>query len=427
MFLKGNPSKFAAIFLCFFASGNAYAVNLSNALEKALINSTEIKLEKSRYEQIEATKGDAVSNFLPDVKASFQYGRQKNDAIDLNRQELDKMTDQNYKQVNLSQPIFNGLKNYNHLKEIDYNIKAAKHYYYAKKDEILLESVSSYLNLLMSRNTYKLKTENLNISLDLLELIEQRNALGRIGKIEKIRYETSASAALSEKLIAKKDLLKAEAEYRRIFGNVDENLSLPEIIEGSIPNDILELEKLAKENNPSLRNYHFKILSAKSAYNKAKGEFSPTIALDANLSEQQNVTYIANKTLRSESLYININVPIFKQGTEYFGLKKANRNLNFTQNEYQVNYDNIIQDLIEAHKEYQFYKDIIKAHNELTKLTEDRVQKIAEQTKFGRGDIIDLYNAKIELNKILEEDLKNKTEYVAVYYKLLIIIGELKI
>lgn len=420
---------FSITLLCcsFLFCSSSNATSLDKALTSVIENNSNIKLEKSRLDQVKATKGDAISEFLPDVKATYQRGRQKNDAVGLDRGDLDKMNDQDVKQLNFTQPIFDGFKSYNYTKEIGYNIKSAENYYRFKKDEVLLEAVGSYLNLFKARELLKIKTENADNSAKLLKLVEQRNRLGKIGGSEVIKYQTTVSSSISEKLTAKKDLFKAEEEYNKIFGKIDEDLSLPIITNEKIPDNKEELKQLTVMHNPNLKTYHFKIKSAQSAVSKSKGEFSPKVEIAATMSEQENVTYLNNRDMRSEAVYLNVTVPIFQKGVEYFGVGKANKDLRFAKREYETNRENVLKDLNQTYKEYLFYDDLIKSHDELTDLTKSRITKIEEQVKIGRGDVIDLYGAKLELNKILEEGLNHKTDYILSYYKLLMLIGKFEL
>ena len=92
---------------CIF-SFNLQAASLSEALHHSLKSNLDIKLEQSRLEQVKATKGDAISEYLPDVAATYQRGQQKNDATEIDRGELDKRNDKGVASLNITQPVFNG-------------------------------------------------------------------------------------------------------------------------------------------------------------------------------------------------------------------------------------------------------------------------------------------------------------------------------
>jgi len=413
----------------FLFAFSANATSLNEALQHALNNNSDIKLEKSRLDQVKATKGDAISEFLPDINATYQRGRQKNDAVGIDRGDLDKINDQDVKQLNFTQPIFSGFSSYNNAKEIKYNIKSAEEYYKSKKFEILLSATESYLNLFKAKNLVNLKTGDEENTKKLLELIKDRNKSGEVGGSEVIKYQTYVATAISDKLTAKKDLFKAEEEYNKIIGKSEVNkpievLFLPEIRKEEVSGNNQELLDLAVTNNPNLKTYLYKIKASRSAVNKSRGEFAPTVEIAASMSEQENVTYLDNRDLRSEAIYLNVKVPLFQKGAEYVGVSKASKNLSFAKREYQTNKENIIKEVNQTHKEFVFFGDLLKSQEELIELTNSRIAKIEEQVKIGDGDVIDLLESKLELNKILIQQLNNKADYILSYYKLMMLIGK---
>ena len=408
----------------FLFAFSANATSLNEALQHALNNNSDIKLEKSRLDQVKATKGDAISEFLPDINATYQRGRQKNDAVGIDRGDLDKINDQDVKQLNFTQPIFSGFSSYNNAKEIKYNIKSAEEYYKSKKFEILLSATESYLNLFKAKNLVNLKSQDEENTKKLLELIKDRNKSGEVGGSEVIKYQTYVATAISDKLTAKKDLFKAEKEYNKIIGKSDNDLFLPEIQKEEVSGNNQELLDLAVTNNPNLKTYLYKIKAARSAVNKSKGEFAPTVEIAASMSEQENVTYLNNRDLRSEAIYLNVKIPLFQKGAEYVGVSKASKNLSFAKREYQTNKENIVKEVNQTNKEFVFFGDLLKSQEELIELTNSRIAKIEEQVKVGDGDVIDLLESKLELNKILIQQLNNKADYILSYYKLLMLIGK---
>ena len=423
LFLKATITTFCFLIIC----SHSNAASLNEALQNALNNNSDIKLEKSRLGQVKATKGDAISEFLPDINATYQRGRQKNDAVGIDRGDLDKINDQDVKQLNFTQPIFSGFSSYNNAKEIGYNIKSAEEYYKSKKFEILLSATESYLNLFKAKNLVSLKKQDEENTKKLLKLIQGRNRSGEVGGSEVIKYQTFVSTAISDRLMASKDLFKAEEEYNKIIGKNDEEVFLPVIDKNKISGNSQDLVELAASNNPYLKTYKFKIKAARSAVNKSKGGFAPTVEIAASMSEQENVTYLNNRDLKSEAIYLNVKVPLFQKGMEYVGVSKANKDLSFAKREYQTNRENIVKDVKQTYKEFIFFGDLLKSQEELVELTNSRIENIAEQVKVGDGDIIDLLESKLELNKILIQQLNNKADYILSYYKLLMLTGKFEI
>ena len=412
----------ATVLFCF--PKNSFGKSIEEALQSTLENNLEIKLEKSRLEQVRATSGDAWSEFLPDISATMQKGRQKNDALKIDRPgDLDKMNDQNVKQLNFTQPIFSGFSSYNNFKEIKYSISSAESFYLSKESEILLAAIESYLNLYRAVRFVDIKEEDEGNSRKLLKLLKVRNKSGDVGGAQVIRYQSYLASARAEKLMAQRELLKAEEEYQKNTGLNSIDSEIPEIDESLIADERQDVIDQVLVNNEYLRSYKFRVKAAKSAVNKSRGAFSPKVEISASLSEQENITYLDNRDLRSESLFLNVKVPIFQRGAEYSGLTKANSNLTFAKQEYESNKENIIRDASQTFQEFKFLKKLINNQAELIELTKNRISKIEQQINVGDGDRVDLIQSKLELNKIIAQQLDSRVNYILSYYRLLMLTG----
>lgn len=396
----------------------AYGTTLEEVWEVVIRDNSEIALERARFDTVKANKGQAVSEFLPEVNVTYQIGRQKNDAVGMDRAELDQMTDQDVKELNFTQPLFNGFQSFNKVKEVSYNIKQAEEYYKNKQNEILFSVTEAFLKLYNVRKIFALKEKNVQKSKEILALIQQRNLLGEVGGNQVIEYQTSLSNNLSEKLTIRKELFKAESEYNNLVGKIDYDLDFPVIDSEKIIGDDQKLVELALTNNHNLRQYNYQIKTYQAAFDQVKGMFSPKAELSASLSRQENVTYLDNRDLKSQAIYVNFSVPLFQKGQEYFGYNQAYKNLEFARQEYKFNKLNLISDVKKTYKEYVFFYEFIDSHKELIEFTRDRITKIKEQVEIGEGDIVDLLSAEIEMNKLLEQNHINKMELALSYYKI---------
>jgi outer membrane protein len=404
---------------------NSYGVNLSEALDATLKNNLEIKLEKSRLETVKSTKGSAVSEFLPDIYATYNKGRKKEDAVGIDRGKTDDIGDEDVKRLSFDQPIFNGFSSVNKLKEVKFDIKEAESRYKSTKDDILLKTVEYYMKLCLAKGAHGFKSDNETYEAKLLRLVKQRNRVGQVGGSEVLNYQSRLFNAKSDKLNARKDLFNARKDFENNIGIEITSLVIPTLNNDKILNDERKLVNAALSNNSNLKRYEFKSKAARSALNQKRGAFSPVVSVTGNLSRQENVTYLNNRDLKSRSIYLNLKVPLFNKGNEYFGLSQAGKELAFARREYALNKEMLIKDVKQTHEEYLFYKDLVNSNNSLIKLAKAKVRKLKQRVRVGRGDVIDLLMAKIELNEIMENELENQVNYVVSYYKLLSFTGDL--
>ena len=400
------------------------AKTINDILEYSLKNNSEILLEKARLDKEKSLVKDGIVGFLPEIKAHYQRGRKKDDALGIERDNnLDKMSDQNIKSISINQPIFQGFRNLYKIKEIKSNFARANSYYEQRVNEILYSIVESYLNLYKLRKIASYQKENIVNHEKLLKLIKQRNRLGELSNSEVIIYETKLFNILLKNMEIKKDLFKAEQEYDNYIGRVDFNLELSKLDNVDFPNNEVEFFNQAVRSNSNLQKYKHIINSTKAILKQKRGSFSPNIELTASLSEQESVTYLNNRDLRTESLNLNISIPLFQKASEYFNLNKAHKEVVFAKNEYDKIYNDLRRDSKQIYKEYNFYKEMINENTILFNLTKDRITSLNEQIRLGVGDVIDLLNAKIELQALEEQQIEYQISYFLSYYRILLYLN----
>jgi len=66
---------------------------------------------------------------------------------------------------------------------------------------------------------------------------------------------------------------------------------------------------------------------------------------------------------------------------------------------------------------------MINENTILFNLTKDRITSLNEQIRLGVGDVIDLLNAKIELQALEEQQIEYKISYFLSYYRILLYLN----
>ncbi|MFZ8865217.1 MAG: TolC family protein [Rickettsiales bacterium] len=416
------------IFIIIFNCNILAAKTLTEVLNYSLVNNSNILLEQARLENVRATKQDGLVGFLPNINASYQRGRKKDDVLAIERaNNLDKMSDQDIRSFNISQPIFQGFRNYYKIKEINANIAEATFYYQYKRNEILLAVIEAYFNLYKHRKIISLYKDNISLHEKLLSLIRQRNDLGELAAHDLVIYEEKLFNILLENMEIRKELFKAEQEYTNLVGHIDFDLEIDKFNVNDFPTNQQAFLNVGLASNPNLKRFKEKTNSIIAKLKQMRGAFSPNIELVGEISEQQSVTYLNNRDLRSESLNFNVTIPIFQKGSEYFNLHKINKELSFAKQEYQVNYQELKNNMIKIYKEYSFYEEMLEENQLLLKFKQDKITALNEQVRHGVGDIIDLLNAKIELKNIEVQEINNQINYYLSYYKILFFTNKIAV
>ncbi len=329
----------------------------------------------------------------------------------------------NNRNIKLEQPIFDGLHSVSKYHEADYKIKSGSSKTSDKIQEISFAAVQSYCNLFRYQELIKLQEENKELGKKFLELVKRRKDVRIIDKADIIKFTYETSLTEEKYLDALNRLNKAKFDYQNVIGELHDNLIKPEIAEEEFSKDKVLESALA--NNHNIKSYHYSYLASKAAYNAEKSNFLPKVSVVASASKQDKVVYLNNQDLNSQSVFLNVSVPIFQKGLEYANVSKAGYDKDAAMEEYEITKDGVIKEVKQTLEEYRFFSEMNKTNKKLFEMAKDRAEIFNKRSKSKVEDPIELIRAKIEANDRKINYIDSQTDLVITYYKIKYFLGEI--
>lgn len=262
---------------------------LQECVNYALENNISVKQSEFDTELANENVRSAKGNFLPGVNASASQGFNFGSYIDQNGSRIAADSRGNSFGVNTGITIFNGFQNTNTYKQSKLGLEASKLQLDILKDNISLNVVNSYLNVLFNK-------ESLRISDDRIKVTEQQ--LEQIQKL--VDAGVRAVADLSE---VKAQLATDQQSYVNAENSVDlALLSLAQLLQIShngfdvqgieldinsvalLYNDTEIIFNIAVEGRPEVKSAQLNIDDAEYSVEIAKGAYMPTLSASAGAS-----------------------------------------------------------------------------------------------------------------------------------------------
>ncbi len=399
---------------------NVYAETMQDALDIARSNNRNIKLERIRLDSTKTGKTQALSEFLPSVKASFQYGNRNSFYTG---QTYDRSGKQKTQELSLEQPIFDGLHSVSKYREADFKIKSGSSKTSDKIQEISFAAIQAYCNLFRYQELVKLQEENKKLGSRFFQLVNRRKEARIIDNADIIKFTYETSATEEKYIDALNKLNKARFDYKNVVGELHESLINPTITEENFEaNKVLEA---VTSSNHNVKSYHYNYLASKEAYNAERSNFLPKVSLTASTSKQTNVLYLNGKDLDSQSVFVNVSVPIFQKGVEYANVSKAGYDRDAAREEYEITRDNVIKEVNQALEEYRFFSEMNKTNKKLFELAQNRAQIFNKRSESKVEDPIEVIRAKIEANDRKINYIDSQMDLVITHYKIKYFLGEI--
>ena len=400
------------IFLLFlFFSNNALAISLDEAIDLGLKNSKEYKIEKYYLESAKNNQKSAMSEFLPELSFSYKTGKKQN--IRSDDSGSDKFRAERDNSLSLTQPVFNGMRGVASLKKGRAEYMAQKFKLENFTRELTVKIINSYLENLKLDKSVKLAKTNVSYYKKILNKTKLKGSLTSENEIidNKIGYY-NAKRDLEE---LENKLIQESLEYENLIGVKPQNLE-PIKIQMTISKleDLLE----GKSANPAVMQKHHEVNSFKQAYRKEVGNLAPKVNISANYSKQENLVYLGGGDLESKAIFLEIKVPLFQKGSEYFAIKKAKYDLEIKQEEFHLTAKEIEKKINQAFKNYHYAKQSYDQNLNIFRLSKEKLQRNEQSYALQAVSIILLLQVKIAKNEAELKFLQAESNLYSAYYQL---------
>lgn len=368
------------------------------------VKSRDISLKIARQDAI-----DALDRFLPTVQAgasqSFSFGR----GLTAENTYANRNTSNFGWQVGLSLPLFQGLRN---IRNVDYNVTnvmMVMEQYESAKDDVTLNVIAQYLQVLYNQEIYKVALEQLNLSRTELQ---RRRDLLEAGKIPELDLIQAESQMAQDELTA----VTAQNDCTMALLNLTQLLELP-TAEGF---EVLPVNESEQRMLPSAETVYstalginhgilaseYGVKAARKYTKVAKSGYLPTLSFNAGIGSNYYKTSGFNNEgfgpqMRhnlSKSLGFSLSIPIF----DAFSTRNSVRRARLQEISATLQLDQAKNDL---------YKTIMQAHTQA--IAADKRRESSEIASRSTLAALDAMREKYNYGKATATEFEQaKTEYI---------------
>ncbi len=361
------------------------------------INANPIVRERVHvYRQALQDKEASLSGWRPSVDLEGTISHVESDTLTNNSQSDD--YNSNVIELAVTQNLFNGFDTEYAVKQAEARVQAALYDIYDTADNIALEAVQAYIDVLKQKKLYALAQENVESHEETLRQIKTRNESGAGRRSELEQTEGRVARAFASMLAQYNNLEDALTSLHEILGR---HIELEAFADPSMPDDLDQtLDNLTNQallNHPALKVSQYNIEAARHNHRRAKKSFYPK--LDVRLAQEINDNIRDSRDNDDElSLSLTLSYNLYNGGADQAERQKRVSNIAQEQQFEGRVRRQIINTLRLAHKaDDLLQKQLVYLERHVTKSQETMVS-YREEFFVGERDLIDLLDAKNEVN-----------------------------
>ena len=375
--------------------------SLQKCLDYAHKNNLQIQQANIRIQESELSKKQSIAGLFPSITASASMGLSRQNAQNtMNEYMSDNSVNARYN-VSANMILFNGLKQYNNIKQQELNIASQN----TNLEEIVfntdLSIIQAYTQIAYLKEALEVLKNTLKASESQLEMATSKLKAGSISQSDHAQIAAQFSSdqyqvirgenQLNEQLLKLKQLL--ELDMDNAFQVADYSVEEDDIL-SPLP-DKRHIYEQALLNLPSSRQQEINVQSAELDYKMATAGYFPTLSLSASVGTGN--WFDADRDFGSqlsdnlnESINLSLSVPIFNGWQTRTSVQKARLNrenvrLNKTTAEKELlsTIETLYNDAVAAQSQYRHALSQVEA-------AESSHSLVSEQFKLGLKDAVEL-------------------------------------
>lgn len=403
----------------FTASGET----LEEALAAAYESNPQLMAQRAALRAVDESISRAKSGFLPTVQGEYTYGdtNDKSPDEDGNIQNFPG-TSENYG-VSASLNVFRGFQDRNAVKGARNNVLAGRAQLQSVEQQILLDAVSAYMNVVRDEAVVALNTNNVQVLERQLQASQDRFRVGEVTRTDVAQSEARLEGAKSQLLTAQATLAASRAQYQRVIGRPPATLETPKA-KPQLPADLDAAIEIAMEMSPSVIAAKFNERAADYSVKQAKGALLPTVGVQASWNDietsgvrnGQNGLEAVNSATERRALGIQVTVPLYAGGARHSDIRRAKqirsqRMMEIRQAE-RVAQENVFV----AWDQYRAAVGQITSSEAQVRASEIALEGVRQEAYVGSRTTLDVLNAEQELlNARVALVRAQRDEFVAAY------------
>lgn len=310
-------------------AGGAAAETLKEVVTFAIETNPQVVSVSKRRDAADFAIDAARGGYFPRADFIWGKGRERSqNSSTIAANPSDTWVSLNRKQEGLiiNQMLFDGFGVKGEVDRRQAISESTAHRVYGTAEEIALQAIEAYLDVLKNRDLVSFAKENLAAHQKTFNQVKLRaeKGVGRRADLDQI--DARLALAISNLAAAESNLRDAEIAYLKVVGKPPINLTMPAVPQ-NIPRSVDEAVRIGQENHPIIKSALADVDAAQAQREIARSFLAPRVELEASYSNNRNIDGIPSPD-RDRMLMLWVKWNAFRGGFDYYRMQETGLQVN---------------------------------------------------------------------------------------------------
>ena len=327
--------------------------------------------------------------------------------------------------IALDQQIYNGGETVANTTRAENLVRVERARLVAFEQQVLLDAVTVYTNLLAAEAVLDFAIQNENRLLRQLQATRDRFEVGEVTRTDVAQAEAALAGATADRVQAEGELVAAQADYRRVINQEPGRLVVPEPLR-AVPDSEAEAQQIAEVGNPNITAAQFDLAAARAEVDVA------TSALLPRLSVRGELTYADEPNLvldwqREASIGANLVVPLYQGGGEYARVRQTKQTVRQREDDLEAAFRAVRNEVTAA------WQAVLTSTTQIDSISEEvranliAVEGARQEALVGQLTTLDVLDTESNLFQSQVALVQSRRDQIVASYRLKAAIGELTV
>jgi outer membrane protein len=298
--------------------------------------------------------------------------------------------------VNLAQPLFEGFRNLNAIRQAKSTVQAAREALRTIEQTVLLDAATAYVNVVRDQAIVRLRENDVSVLTEQLKATRDRFDVGEVTRTDVAQAEARRSEALATLAAAQANLKTSRAAYEQVIGHPPGNLVTPASILHLLPSTLNEAMTLGDGENPLILATVYNEEASLYAVERIMGEMLPDVQLEAQY-EKRFDQFSTSDSQETTRVVGRLNVPFYQGGGVSARVRQAKETNNQLKKEVEDARLRVHADVIANWGILQSSGPAISSAEAAVSANKIALTGVREEEKVGQRTTLDVLDAQREL------------------------------
>jgi outer membrane protein len=291
-------------------------VTLEQALAAAYQTSPRLQARQAAVRAIDEQVAVAQAGWRPSINGSANYGRTQQTISG-----SDAVTQPRGAGIEITQPLLR-LQTITDIQAAKRAVDAARADLDSTEQELLLDAVTAYMNLVRDQQILKLRQNSEQLLERQLTAARDRFRVGEITRTDISEAESRLASATAERIQAEGVVAGTRANYRRVIGDEPTSVKQPETMP-VLPTSLDDTIATAESSNPSVIAADFAYQQADKQVDTALAKLLPEISAVGSASRNWDQSPSVRDRADRLTIGLRATVPLYQGGADYAATRAA--------------------------------------------------------------------------------------------------------